>query len=292
MQCKGFAAAFRAALAAAALAGGPVAAAELTLTRDATGTPVVRVTGALVPGDDLAFISMVKPLTAATVVLSGPAEGPDAVLTGLNLGSVIAAQGYATRLEAGRDCAAGCMLAWLGGAERTLRPGARLAFVSGLDTGTETGAATRRLVEAFLGRVALPAGVTAADFADGEAAGADWRGARALAADGWGRLSPAAAAITDEGGAPPAASATEPDAAPAGDAVTGAPAADAAMAAADGVTDGATDMADTAATGTSDAIVAETPDATAAGTPDAAAAGTPDTATATGHARHRGGRHA
>ncbi|SEG63704.1 hypothetical protein SAMN04488144_1312 [Methylobacterium sp. 190mf] len=134
------------------VAAGSTSAAEIE-RRTIGGVPVILIAGQLVYGDERKFADVALGLGKAMVLLSGPGGNLQA---GLEIGKAVRLKGFTTVVP--KFCASACALAWLGGQQRLVAPGARVGFHAAWERRegrNEVAAAGNAVVGAYLSQIGL-----------------------------------------------------------------------------------------------------------------------------------------
>jgi hypothetical protein len=142
-------------LACAVLAAGGAQAASISVRSSEPDNPAtVAVQGRLNAGDGERFLAQIAPLDNALVQFQ---SNGGSLVTGIQIGEMIRLKGFRTLVPAGGRCASACALAWLGGAQRFMGPGALIGLHAASDpkSGQVTGPGNA-LLGAYLNRVGLP----------------------------------------------------------------------------------------------------------------------------------------
>ena len=117
---------------------------------------VISVTGDLVLGDEIAFVKVALPIEKAVVVLNSHGGN---LVAGIEIGKAIRLKEYSTIVSKSGVCASSCALAWLGGIQRFMEPGAQVgfhvAYIQDQDGIKETGQGNA-LAGAYLNQLGLP----------------------------------------------------------------------------------------------------------------------------------------
>jgi hypothetical protein len=115
---------------------------------------VVVVQGTLDAADGERFFAKVAPLSSAMVRLE---SNGGSVVTGIQIGEIIRLRQFHTVVPAGARCASACALAWFGGSQRFMGPGARIGLHAASDPKSGQSASVANvLMGAYLNRVGLP----------------------------------------------------------------------------------------------------------------------------------------
>ena len=114
---------------------------------------LIVVRGTFATGDGERFFAKIAPLSTAIVRLEGSGGS---VLAGIQIGETIRLKNMDTLVPAGARCASACALAWLGGSQRFMGPGARIGVHSAADpkSGGVSGVGNA-LLGAYLNRLGL-----------------------------------------------------------------------------------------------------------------------------------------
>ena len=143
------------ALACAVLSAGSAHAASISV--ESTGPdkpPVVVVQGSFEGKDGEQFFTKTGSLTAAIVRLE---SNGGSLVAGIQIGETIRLKGFQTLVPAGARCASACAMAWLGGTQRFMGPGAQIGLHSAHNAKSEQGSGVANaLLGAYLNRVGLP----------------------------------------------------------------------------------------------------------------------------------------
>lgn len=115
----------RLALAALLLATPSLAAQIDVLTLQNPPRRWLRISQAILPGDELTFRNLIASAPGATVILSGPGGS---VAAALAIGREIQERRLPTLVMPDTSCASACSLIWLAGQRRQLGRGARIGF--------------------------------------------------------------------------------------------------------------------------------------------------------------------
>jgi hypothetical protein len=115
---------------------------------------LVAVQGTLEAADGQRFFATIAPLTAAMIRFQSDGGS---LVTGIQIGEIIRLKNFHTLVPAATRCASACALAWLGGTQRFMGPGARIGLHAASDpkSGRVTGIGNA-LLGAYLNRVGLP----------------------------------------------------------------------------------------------------------------------------------------
>jgi hypothetical protein len=143
------------AFACAVLSAGSAHAASISV--ESTGPdkpPVVVVQGTFEGKDGEQFFTKTGSLIAAIVRLE---SNGGSLVAGIQIGETIRLKGLQTLVPAGARCASACAMAWLGGTQRFMGPGAQIGLHLAYNANSEqdTGVANA-LLGAYLNRVGLP----------------------------------------------------------------------------------------------------------------------------------------
>jgi hypothetical protein len=115
---------------------------------------VVVVHGTLDAADGERFFAKVAPLSSAMVRFE---SNGGSVVTGIQIGEIIRLRQFHTVVPAGARCASACALAWFGGSQRFMGPGARIGLHAASDPKSGQSASVANvLMGAYLNRVGLP----------------------------------------------------------------------------------------------------------------------------------------
>lgn len=115
---------------------------------------VVIVHGTLEAADGERFFAKVARLPSALVRFE---SNGGSVVTGIQIGEIIRLREFHTIVPAGARCASACALAWLGGSQRFMGPGARIGLHAASDPRSgQTANVANALMGAYLTRVGLP----------------------------------------------------------------------------------------------------------------------------------------
>ncbi len=143
------------ALACAVLSAGSAHAASISV--ESTGPdkpPVVVVQGSFEGKDGEQFFRKTGSLTAALVRLE---SNGGSLVAGIQIGETIRLKGFQTLVPAGARCASACAMAWLGGTQRFMGPGAQIGLHLAYNANSEQGTGVANaLLGAYLNRVGLP----------------------------------------------------------------------------------------------------------------------------------------
>jgi hypothetical protein len=142
-------------LACAALSAGSAHAASISVQAPGPDKPaLVVVQGSFDANDGEQFFTKTGPLTAAIVRLQ---SNGGSLVAGIQIGETIRLKSFQTLVPAGARCASACAMAWLGGTQRFMGPGAQIGLHSAYNakSGQGTGVANA-LLGAYLNRVGLP----------------------------------------------------------------------------------------------------------------------------------------
>jgi hypothetical protein len=134
---------------------GTAHAASISVESAGTDKPaLVMVQGNFGAKDGDQFFTKTSSLPAALVRLHS--NGGD-LLAGIQIGETIRLKDFKTVVPAGMRCASACAMAWLGGSQRFMEPGAQIGLHSAdnAKSGQGTGVANA-LLGAYLTRVGLP----------------------------------------------------------------------------------------------------------------------------------------
>ena len=116
------------AFACAALSAGSVHAASISIESANPDKPaLVVVQGSFDANDGEQFFTKTRSLTAAMVRLQSNGGG---LVAGIQIGETIRLKGFQTLVPAGARCASACAMAWLGGTQRFMGPGAQIGLHS------------------------------------------------------------------------------------------------------------------------------------------------------------------
>ena len=143
------------ALACAALSAGAAHAASISIEATGVDKPaLVVVQGSFDAKDGEQFFTKTSSLPAALVRLQSNGGG---LVAGIQIGETIRLRGFQTLVPTGARCASACAIAWLGGTQRFMEPGAQIGLHSAYNakSGQGTGIANA-LLGAYLNRVGLP----------------------------------------------------------------------------------------------------------------------------------------
>lgn len=131
--------------------------AQIELVRaDPNSLPVIRVSGDFVVGDEADFIKVALPIERAIVDLNSNGGN---LLAGIEIGKAIRLKEYSTYVSHSGVCASACALAWLGGMQRFMEPGAQVGFhVAYVQSkvGAQESGQGNALVGAYLNQLGLP----------------------------------------------------------------------------------------------------------------------------------------
>jgi hypothetical protein len=144
-----------AALVCAALSAGSAHAASISVESIGPDKPaVVVVRGSFEGKDGEQFFTKTASLAAALVRLE---SNGGSLVAGIQIGETIRLKGLQTLVPAGARCASACAMAWLGGTQRFMGPGAQIGLhlASSARSGQGTGVANA-LLGGYLNRVGLP----------------------------------------------------------------------------------------------------------------------------------------
>jgi hypothetical protein len=137
-----------------AWAGSAPAATILVQSTGPEKPTVVVVQGTLDAADGERFFAKVAPLSSAMVRFE---SNGGSVVTGIQIGEIIRLRQFHTVVPAGARCASACALAWFGGSQRFMGPGARIGLHAASDPKTGQSASVANvLMGAYLNRVGLP----------------------------------------------------------------------------------------------------------------------------------------
>jgi len=141
-------------LAALLLQAAPAIAAEVTHVRNPDGSGLVRLSGVILPGDDVKVTAaLAQEPRARGVELASLGGNVEAALA---TGNLVRKAGLRTIVAAHAICASACGLVWLAGTTRVLGPeahvGLHAAYLRRHGIDVETGAANA-LIGAYLGRL-------------------------------------------------------------------------------------------------------------------------------------------
>src|SRR2546423_1716594 len=118
-------------LACAVLAASGAQAASISVRSSEPDNPAtVVVQGRLNAGDGERFLAQIAPLNNALVQFQ---SNGGSLVTGIQIGEMIRLKGFRTLVPAGGRCASACALAWLGGAQRFMGPGALIGLHAASD---------------------------------------------------------------------------------------------------------------------------------------------------------------
>jgi hypothetical protein len=137
------------------LSAGSAQAATISVQSAGSEKPaLVVVQGTLNAIDGERFFAKTAPLTTAVVRFQ---SNGGSVVTGIQIGEMIRLKDFHTVVPAGARCASACALAWLGGTQRFMGPGARIGLHAAYDpkSGQVTGIGNA-LMGAYLNRIGLP----------------------------------------------------------------------------------------------------------------------------------------
>jgi hypothetical protein len=143
------------ALACAVLSAGSAHAASISVESTGPDKPaVVVVQGSFEGKDGEQFFTKTASLAAALVRLE---SNGGSLVAGIQIGETIRLKGLQTLVPAGARCASACAMAWLGGTQRFMGPGAQIGLhlAYNAKSGQGTGVANA-LLGAYLNRVGLP----------------------------------------------------------------------------------------------------------------------------------------
>ncbi len=139
----------------AVLSAGSAHAASISV--ESTGPdkpPVVVVQGSFEGKDGEQFFTKTGSLTAAIVRLE---SNGGSLVAGIQIGETIRLKGLQTLVPAGARCASACAMAWLGGTQRFMGPGAQIGLHLAYNANSEQGTGVANaLLGAYLNRVGLP----------------------------------------------------------------------------------------------------------------------------------------
>ncbi len=100
------------------------------------------------------FFTKTGSLTAAIVRLE---SNGGSLVAGIQIGETIRLKGLQTLVPAGARCASACAMAWLGGTQRFMGPGAQIGLHLAYNANSEQGTGVANaLLGAYLNRVGLP----------------------------------------------------------------------------------------------------------------------------------------
>jgi hypothetical protein len=142
-------------LACVALSASAAHAASISIESTGADKPaLVVVQGSFDAKDGEQFFTKTSSLTAALVRLE---SNGGSLVAGIQIGETIRLKGLQTLVPAGARCASACAMAWLGGTQRFMEPGAQIGLHSAYNakSGQGTGIANA-LLGAYLNRVGLP----------------------------------------------------------------------------------------------------------------------------------------
>jgi hypothetical protein len=143
------------ALVCAVLSAGSAHAANISVESGGPDKPaLVVVQGSFEGKDGEQFFSKTAALSTAHVRLE---SNGGSLVAGIQIGETVRLKGFTTIVPAGGRCASACAMAWLGGTQRFMGPGARIGLHSAhnANSGPGTGVANA-LLGAYLNRVGLP----------------------------------------------------------------------------------------------------------------------------------------
>jgi hypothetical protein len=143
------------ALACALLSAGATHAANISIeSANPDKSALVVVQGNFDTNDGEQFFTKTSSLAAAVVRLQ---SGGGSLVAGVQIGETIRLKGFQTIVPAGARCASACAMAWLGGTQRYLGPGAQIGLHSAYNVKSEQGSGVANaLLGAYLNRVGLP----------------------------------------------------------------------------------------------------------------------------------------
>ena len=139
---------------AAAWAGAAHAASISVESTDPAQPALVVVQGSFETKDGDQFFTKTGSLGSAMVRLQ---SNGGSLVAGIQIGETIRLKGFQTLVPAGARCASACAMAWLGGTQRFMGPGAQIGLhaASNPKSGQSSGTANA-LLGAYLNRVGLP----------------------------------------------------------------------------------------------------------------------------------------
>ena len=143
------------ALACAALSAGSAYAASISVESTGLAKPaLVIVEGSFDAKDGEQFFTKTSSLSAAIVRLQ---SNGGSLVAGIQIGETIRLKSFQTLVPAGARCASACAMAWLGGTQRLMGPGAQLGLHSAYNAKSEqSSGVANALLGAYLNRVGLP----------------------------------------------------------------------------------------------------------------------------------------
>ena len=143
------------ALACVVLSAGSAHAASISVEPTGPDKPaVVVVQGSFERRDGEQFFTKTASLTAALVRLE---SNGGSLVAGIQIGETIRLKGLQTLVPAGARCASACAIAWLGGTQRFMGPGAQIGLHLADNAKSEQGTGVANaLLGAYLNRVGLP----------------------------------------------------------------------------------------------------------------------------------------
>jgi hypothetical protein len=124
-----------------------------TITIDSGSPPVVMIDGILQVADADDFLFKTRSFSKAAVIFRSDGGS---IWAAIRIGEAIRMKGFVTYVPERSRCASACALAWLGGVDRVMGPGAQIGFHAAHDaaSGQETGLGNA-LVGAYLSRIGL-----------------------------------------------------------------------------------------------------------------------------------------
>jgi hypothetical protein len=124
-----------------------------TITIDSGSPPVVIIDGILQVADADDFLFKIRSFSKAAVIFRSDGGS---IWAAIRIGEAIRMRGFITYVPERSRCASACALAWLGGVDRVMGPGAQIGFHAAHDatSGQETGLGNA-LVGAYLSRIGL-----------------------------------------------------------------------------------------------------------------------------------------
>jgi hypothetical protein len=116
--------------------------------------PLIVVKGSLDAKDGEQFFTKTSSLTAAIVRFQ---SSGGSLVAGIQIGETIRLKSFQTLVPAGARCASACAIAWLGGTQRLMGPGAQLGLHSAYNAKSgQSSSVANALLGAYLNRVGLP----------------------------------------------------------------------------------------------------------------------------------------
>jgi hypothetical protein len=124
-----------------------------TITIDSGSPPVVMIDGIFELADADDFLFKTRSFAKAAVIFRSDGGS---IVAAIRIGEAIRMKGFVTYVPEHLRCASACALAWLGGVERVMGPGAQIGFHAAYDlaSGREAGLGNA-LVGAYLSRIGL-----------------------------------------------------------------------------------------------------------------------------------------